>query len=459
MGGVAGISASGGASGAPASGAGGVATGKGGSAGSNAAAGSSSTGDDAGAGGGPGSGGSGEASGAGGTSGAGGAGGAGGATDSVPDCAANSDTTLTGRVVTPGRDDGNAANQVGVPNAFVYVVRGKATDLPPIAAGIPDGGSHCARCEDEDLGPVLTGTVTDATGAFTLTHDLPVGEELTLVVRAGGFRRAIGYTIPDAGACKTTQLPTVLPDNPTRLPRSMSDGLAVNIPRIAISTGEQDALECVLEKVGIAHDEFANPGNAGDAAARIHLYRGGDGANPRGARIDDATPHSSALFEEAGRLGQYDAVVADCEGGTYDATLAERDAYGGQVADYLNRGGRLFASHFSFTWLYGNGTAPYDAADPTATGLSDGQRGDCRPPRLLFRAPGAPEPGARARRRHWGAPLHDLRDPGTQPDAANGAGRSLASVHVRHALRRTGRCAVWARRVQRVPRRPLHARA
>jgi len=358
-GGGAGLSASGGVSGAPASGAGGVATGKGGSAGISAAAGSSTT-DDGGAGG---------ASGTGGTSSPGGAG---GATDSVPDCsAAESETTLTGRVVTPGRDDGNAANQVGVPNAFVYVVRGKATDLPTITAGIPDGGSHCDRCEDEDLGTVLTLTVTDATGAFTLDHDLPVGEELTLVVRAGGFRRAIGYTIPDAGACKTTALPTTLPGNPTRLPRSMSDGLAVSIPRIAVSTGEVDALECVLEKMGIAHDEFANPGDTGDAAAHIHLYRGGDAANPSGSRIDDATPHSAALFAEAARLAKYDAVLADCEGATYDTTFAERDAFGENVTDYLNRGGRLFASHLSFTWLHGNGTEPYDSANASATGIAD----------------------------------------------------------------------------------------
>ena len=362
--GVTGVAASGGVAGAPASGAGGVALGKGGSAGTHAtAAGSSSTG--AGTGGVSGTGDSG-------TGGTSDPGGAGGATDPGSDCgAAESDTALTGRVVTPGRDDGNAANQVGVPNAFVYVVRGGASDLPTIVPGIPEGDSHCDRCEDEDLGPVLTGTVTDATGAFTLTDNLPVGEELTLVVRAGGFRRATTYTIPEAGACKTTLLPTTLPGNPTRLPRGMTDGLAVSIPRIAISTGEVDALECVLEKVGVAHEEFANPGDAGDAAARIHLYRGGDAASPSGARIDAATPHSAALFGDAARLAKYDAVLADCEGATQDSTFAERDAFGANVASYLNRGGRLFASHLSFTWLHGNGTAPYDPADPQGTGLSD----------------------------------------------------------------------------------------
>ena len=32
-------------------------------------------------------------------------------------------TKLTGRVITPGKADNNTANQVGVPNAFVYILR------------------------------------------------------------------------------------------------------------------------------------------------------------------------------------------------------------------------------------------------------------------------------------------------------------------------------------------------
>jgi hypothetical protein len=52
----------------------------------------------------------------------------------VQDCSAASQlTTLTGRVVTPGRDDANVKNQLGVPNAFVYILRNKGIDdLPPI---------------------------------------------------------------------------------------------------------------------------------------------------------------------------------------------------------------------------------------------------------------------------------------------------------------------------------------
>ena len=337
----------------------------------------------------------------------------------VPDCSKAAQVTkLTGRVITPGKDDANALNQLGVPNAFVYILRtNDLADLPAITSGIPDGGTSCDRCEDQDLGPVLVGALTDATGAFTLEGNIPVGMEFTLVVKAGRFRRAIKYTVPETAACMTTTLPTALPDNPTRLPRAMDDGIAVNIPRIAVSTGAADGMECVLYKMGIAGTEFVNPGADGMAAGRVHLYRGGaaptgvgtggmggmggtggvagasgggaggaggtaggkggkgggplPGAGPSGARIDDETPHDRQLYNQLPRLQSYDIVIADCEGGGYDQAGTDRRDSGDNVREYVNRGGRLFASHLEFTWLQDNGTAPFDAADPIATGLAN----------------------------------------------------------------------------------------
>ena len=313
----------------------------------------------------------------------------------VPDCSkAGTMTAITGRVVTPGRTDTNTGNQVGVPNAFVYILRNKGVgELPAITSGIPDGGTSCDRCEDQDLGPVLLGTVTDATGAFKLEGNVPVGEEFAMVVKAGRFRRAFNYTVPDSAACQLTALPTTLPDNPARLPRSMSDGLAVNIPRIAVTTGSIDAMECVLEKMGLSHDEFKNPGAAGDDPARIHIYQGRSNADVNqgdGARIDASTPLEDVLYGDPKRLTSYDIVLADCEGQQADSSSGvrgggqggegnagpgqpqfnERDEFGANVINYVNRGGRMFVSHLRYTWLYENGLQAYDAADPLNTGLN-----------------------------------------------------------------------------------------
>lgn len=344
--------------------------------------------------------------------------------DGLPQCPDETTVTrLEGRVVTPGRSDTDTANQVGVPNAVVYIpVNAPGTALPTIPTGIPEGGTSCDRCEEQNLGDVLVGAITDATGKFVLEGRIPVGVEFMLVVKAGRFRRVATYSLPAEAACQTTTLPTALPENPTRLPRSMSDGDQVNIPRIAVSTGQVDAMECVLEKMGLDHAEFSNPGADGAAAPRVHLYRGAGGGNAPfggmgpgpggmgpgftatttggtttgatigtatssattggtttggappvdeglGARIDDMTPLDAELYGATPRLFQYDIVIADCEGIAWDGTLQERDENGANVREFVNRGGRMFASHLSFTWLYENGTAAFSEADPIATGL------------------------------------------------------------------------------------------
>jgi hypothetical protein len=291
----------------------------------------------------------------------------------IPDCStAAQPTRLTGRVVSPGRTDGDTANQIGVPNAIVYILRGTdASVLPAMSAGIPTGGTSCDRCEDQDLGPVLVGGVTDSNGNYTLEGNVPVDQEFVLVVKAGKFRRASKVRIDAAKACGTTNLPTTVPaGNPTRLPRGNGDsGLAIHLPHVAVTTGQIDAMECVLAKMGISTAEFGNPGADGTATPSVHLYRGGPTAPGAGARIDASTPHDDALYHDLSRLQRYDMVVSDCEGPTWDGDFSERDDSGANVREYVNRGGRLFASHLSFSWLHQNGSAEYNASQPIATGL------------------------------------------------------------------------------------------
>jgi hypothetical protein len=195
-----------------------------------------------------------------------------------------------------------------------------------------------------------------------------VGVDFLLVMKVGKFRRAVTQQLPATAACQTTSLPSALAENPTRLPRSSSDGLAVNIPRIADSTGQIDAMECVLEKLGIDHAEFGNAGSE----ARVQLYRGGATATAQsGARLDADTTYDADLYGALDRLQSYDMVVADCEGQAWDGSngFTQRDASGANVREYLNRGGRLFASHLSFSWLYQNGTDTYTPTTAIATGL------------------------------------------------------------------------------------------
>jgi hypothetical protein len=301
--------------------------------------------------------------------------------EDVPTCSIASPTRLTGRVITPGRSDGDSGNQVGVPNAFVYILRNNdVTDLPAIGTGVPAGGTACDRCSEQDLGPILASAVTDGTGAFTLSGNIPIAQNFLLVTKVGKFRRAVTMQVAEGAACSTTALATTMPNNPTRLPRSTTDapaGLtaALNLPHVAVTTGRIDAMECVLFKMGVAQSEFGNFGSA----ARVHLYRGGTASNAMsGARIDASTPFDGTLYDSQTRMQSYDMVVADCEGQSWDSSFSQRGtptttatptSSGDRVRDYVNRGGRMFASHLSFSWLHLNGTTVYNEATPFVTGL------------------------------------------------------------------------------------------
>jgi hypothetical protein len=288
---------------------------------------------------------------------------------SIPDCSAQPQVTkLTGRVITPGKTDSDTANQVGVPNAFVYILsKDDETLLPAITTGIQkdQGGNWtntCDRCDDQNLGPVLTSATTDATGTFTLSGNIPVNTEIVLVVKIGKWRRAVKYTVPAADACKTKTL--LSGSTPLmRLPRSTSDGLMVNIPHVAISTGKVDAMECVFYKMGLATSEFAQPGATGTASQRIHMYASED--NRGEIMATGSYTLDTALTGTEARINSYDMVVFDCESSAYEEAATDDQ----HVRNYVNRGGRMFASHWSYTWLHDNGTLNYAPATAYDTRL------------------------------------------------------------------------------------------
>ncbi len=278
--------------------------------------------------------------------------------DAVVDCTGeDQDTILTGRVITPGASADDTGNQVGVPNAFVYILRtNDPTVIPDIESGIPEGGTNCDRCDEQELGPVLSSDTTNALGEFSLEGNIPVGAEFLLVVKIGKFRRAVTMTLGEDAGCETTVIDTT----ETRLPRSSTDGIAANLPKIAISTGQIDAMECVFYKMGIEEAEFAEPGNAGEDPARVHMYQANGGVMSTGS-----TDHTE-LHSELDRLFLYDMVIFDCEGAGYGNYNSSDE----NVRNYVNSGGRMFASHLSYTWVYDNGDADYAEATAIDTGLS-----------------------------------------------------------------------------------------
>jgi hypothetical protein len=163
-------------------------------------------------------------------------------------------------------------------------------------------------------------------GKFTLTN-VPVGANIPLVIQIGRWRRQV--VIPQVTACGETALPAEL----TRLPRNRMEG---DIPQMAIATGQYDPMECLLRKIGIDDAEFTLPTGPG----RVHMFA------YDGARLGANPPRGDTLVGDAATLAKYDIVLLPCD--SLDVRTARLL---GNLNAYTGKGGRLFLTDWSYTWL------------------------------------------------------------------------------------------------------------
>src|SRR5262249_38554330 len=151
-----------------------------------------------------------------------------------------------------------------------------------------------------------------------------------------------------------------------------------DLPAIAITTGNADALECLPLKLGIDPAEFTND----TAAGKVHLYtnsqnsaqHAGQGAKQFAAGWPGG---SNAPFSEAptmwgnlDKLKTYDIVIFSCEGDQYPTTKSQAAMQA--VHDYADLGGRVFMSHWHNIWVGGEkGNPAHGLADWEATATFD----------------------------------------------------------------------------------------
>ncbi len=283
----------------------------------------------------------------------------------IPDCDAGATTSISGTVFDP-------AGNNPLHNVLVYIPNDPSDPgLQPFTTR----ASTCDVCGATAAGDPLVLTHTGVDGSFTLSG-VPVGQGIQLVVQLGRWRRIFEIEIPNA--CEVNQLPN---GGKLTLPKNKSEG---DIPLIAVVTGAQDGMECMLLKSGIDEAEFTNP----DGTGRVHLYQGSGTVAPDnkgpGTRIDDSTPSELALYAEGSDgtipLIDYDMLILACQGTDYDLRedLHPALGYWPDLVDYANSGGRVFATHWSYSYMYAGGddnplshTAELSnilGGDPTGTG-------------------------------------------------------------------------------------------
>jgi hypothetical protein len=248
-------------------------------------------------------------------------------------CGGGALTRLTGKVYDP-------AGKVPLYNVSVYVPN------KPLAS-YTDGPS-CDSCATTLSGDPIVQATTDASGSFVLgdaNGDVPSGDDVPLVIQVGKWRRQI--TIPHVDACTDGALTD---PNQVRLPRNQQEG---HLPKIALTTGGADALECLLRKIGVEDAEFTPT----DGAGRINLFNGVDGTKSFDAAHGGASfTQVDPWWDSLDNLKRYDMILHSCEGTERptNKSPAARQA----LQDYANAGGRVFASHWHNYW-FEHGPAPW----------------------------------------------------------------------------------------------------
>jgi hypothetical protein len=224
-------------------------------------------------------------------------------------------TTVSGTVYDP-------AGVNPLYNVIVYV---PSAPLAPLT-----DGPTCDQCGTVASGSPVATALTDESGHFVL-QGVPPGSNVPLVMQVGKWRREV--LVPDVAPCTETKLTD---HDMTRLPRNQGEG---DMPKMALTTGGCDSLECLFYKIGIDESEFT----ASTGSGRVHVYTG-----QGGTQLAGAAP-APDLWGSLSNLMAYDIVLLSCECDTYP--LSKPQAALQAMHDYANAGGRVFGTHYHYYWL------------------------------------------------------------------------------------------------------------
>ncbi|MBX3231161.1 MAG: hypothetical protein KIT84_09490 [Labilithrix sp.] len=277
-------------------------------------------------------------------------------------------TRILGRVFAPNQT-------LPIHDALVYVPNGTL-------AAVPVGTSSCDTCAPPSGNPFIR-TNTSTTGNFVLnnvpvpTNGAGVAQPITIVIQKGRWRKVQTVT---PNRCGDLTLSLAQASFNSTQSGSAPWVPSNNIPRLAVTTGGADAMQCLLRRLGISDTQFTLSSGAG----RIHLFAGANGGTSRfrngfvnvtGTANNDATRNfanettlygnSSTTVSNPAIMAGYDGVILTCTG-QGDQSGHRYPGYADDMQDYVDHGGKVFASHWHHGWLH-SGPAPW----PTVASFTD----------------------------------------------------------------------------------------
>ncbi len=236
-------------------------------------------------------------------------------------------TSLSGTVYDP-------AGRNPLYNVVVFIPNDPLGALPVITPG-----THSCNTCDVSIGNYVAVTTTDANGHFTLTG-VPATTHVPLVVQTGKWRREV--FLPPVTACADNAVAAAN----SRLPQSRSEG---DLPQMALLTGGCDDLGCFMKSMGIADSEYTAPHGGG----RLDIYQGvgirGNGATLSSGRAGNCTGPNCPLWANKQSFEYYDIAILSCECGENNQTKPPAGMRA--MHDWLGEGGKVFASHYHYTWF------------------------------------------------------------------------------------------------------------
>ena len=238
-------------------------------------------------------------------------------------CGANVTTTISGVVKAPNGVD-------PIANALVYV---------PLTTGAFTPGVSCDLCISP-VDAIAVHTLTNADGTFSLdVSSVAQASSLPFTISKGRFRRATTLTV------------TPCVDNPASAPNTVLPGKTAtgdDIPKIAVATGSKDALDVVLNAMGMdatvgydCYENQATPTTTPTSSCEKRLAAQGTSA-----------PQLAALLENPTQLAQYNMLFISCAVGRFAAlSAADQATIVANLQAWVTKGGRLFAVDRAYDYV------------------------------------------------------------------------------------------------------------